>query len=75
MTKSTDLSIQVIDIGAKLRPFVFYVNSLIALADVAREFGYVKPTMTTGQEIFIEEGRHPLQVLCRNSFSFGSSVL
>ncbi|XP_034246125.1 mutS protein homolog 5-like [Thrips palmi] len=41
--------------------YVGELDCLIALASVAREYGYVKPTMTTGHEILIEKGRHPLQ--------------
>ncbi|KAE8753179.1 hypothetical protein FOCC_FOCC000102 [Frankliniella occidentalis] len=48
--------------------YVGELDCLISFAEVAKEFGYVKPTMTSGQEIFIEKGRHPLQECCVNTY-------
>ncbi|KAK3927533.1 MutS protein-like protein 5 [Frankliniella fusca] len=48
--------------------YVGELDCLISFAEVAKEFGYVKPTMTSEQEILIEKGRHPLQECCVSSY-------
>jgi hypothetical protein len=40
------------------------LSSLISFAEVAKDYNYVRPVLTTENVIYIENGRHPLQELC-----------
>ncbi|KAL5016536.1 hypothetical protein ScPMuIL_006125 [Solemya velum] len=57
----SNVLMDVMDLAAEL-------DCLMSLADCAREFGYVRPTMVTNAIIEIKNGRHPLQELCCTPF-------
>nr|CAD7445575.1 unnamed protein product [Timema bartmani] len=52
---------EILKLGAEL-------DCLIALAAVAKENGYCRPTLTRERVLDIVDGRHPLQEMCVDSF-------
>lgn len=43
-------------------------HSLIAISKVCKEFGFVRPVLTTDKVLSIKQGRHPLHAAICDSF-------
>lgn len=48
--------------------YIFFLHSLVAFSDVAKEFSLSKPDMVQENIISIEKGRHILQQICASEF-------
>lgn len=57
LLSNTSQLLELVDIIAEL-------DCLISFAEVAKEYNYTRPIVTTENVIYIENGRHPLQELC-----------
>lgn len=56
-----DVLLSVLDLSAEL-------DCLLSLAACAREYNYIRPTITEDNIIEIEGGRHPIQEVCCSTF-------